>query len=243
MLASALLGESPPTLPVRRLVRVAALFGINENQARVALSRMAARGEVASDGAGRYTLTGRLLERSGRLAVSRSGATAPFDGTWHLVCVTAAGDAPAPRRARRAALRAARLGELRDGTWLRPANLELALDEATVASTARFTAVPSTEPAALAAGVFDLVGWARRAERLCEDLDASLLDGPRALAEGFERDAEVLRHLQRDPLLPDALLPPDWPGSTLRASFDAFDARYRRRLAEAHRAVAAAAAR
>ncbi|HEV3328080.1 MAG TPA: PaaX family transcriptional regulator C-terminal domain-containing protein [Acidimicrobiales bacterium] len=240
MLASALLGETPPTLPVRRLVRIAVLFGINENRARVALSRMVASGEVRSDGAGTYTLTGRLLERAGRLAVARTGTTPPFDGNWHLVCVTATGDAPPQRRERRASLRAARLGELRDGTWLRPANLELALDEATLASTVRFTAVPAAEPAALAASVFDLEGWARRASKLCADLDATRLDRPRALADGFERDAEVLRHLQRDPLVPHELLPRRWPGATLRASFEAFDARYRVLLGDAHRSVAAA---
>ncbi len=241
MLASALLGETPPTLQVRRLVRIAALFGINENRARVALSRMVASGEVRGDGAATYTLTGRLAERAARLAVSRTGTTAPFDGTWVVVVVTATGDAPATRRERRASLRAARLGELRDGTWLRPSNLEVALDEVTAAATVRLTAVPKVDPAALAASVFDLSGWARRAQQLCDDLDVVGLDGPRALADGFERDAEVLRHLQRDPLVPDELLPRHWPGAALRASFDAFDARYRELLGAAHRSVTAAA--
>jgi phenylacetic acid degradation operon negative regulatory protein len=239
VLASALLGETPPTLPVRRLVRLAALFGINENRARVALSRMVASGEVVGDGAGTYTLTGRLLERAGRLAQSRAGSTAPFEGTWHVVVVTASGDAPSTRRDRRAALRAARLGELRDGTWLRPANVDVALDAATASSVLRFRAVPQGDARALAATVFDLSGWARRAEQLCRDLDAVPLDGPHALAEGFERDAEVLRHLQRDPLVPRELLPRDWPGTALRASFDAFDAGYRDLLGTAHRSIAA----
>ena len=75
MLASALLGESPPELSVRRLVRIAGLFGINENQARVALSRMVARGDVSSDGSGTYALAGRLLARAGRLEVARRAAT------------------------------------------------------------------------------------------------------------------------------------------------------------------------
>ncbi len=239
MLASALLGESPPALPVRRLVRVAALFGINENRARVALSRMAARGEVASDGAGTYALTGRLLDRAGRLAVSRAGTTAPYDGSWHVVCVMATGDAPLERRERRASLRAARLAELRDGTWLRPANLDVVLDAALATSTVRFTAAPAEDPARLAATVFDLAGWARRAEQLCGELELVDLEGPRSLAVGFERDAEVLRHLQRDPLVPDDLLPRPWPGAELRARFAEFDAAYRELLGAAHREVVA----
>ena len=61
-------------------------------------------------------------------------------------------------------------------------------------------------------------------------------------ADGFERDAEVLRHLGRDPLVPDELLPRHWPGAELRERFVAFDARYRAMLRDAHRSVAAAAA-
>jgi phenylacetic acid degradation operon negative regulatory protein len=240
VLASALLGESPPTLPVRRLVRVAALFGINENRARVALSRMVAHEEVVADGSGGYTLSGHLADRAARLAVARTAATAAFDGTWHVIVVTPAGATPNERRARRTVLRSAKLAELRDGTWVRPANLDVRLDATTDDAATRFTATPDGDAAALASRVFDVAGWARRAERLCDVLDECTLDAPGSLAIGFERDAEVLRHLQRDPLLPAALLPKGWPGPALRARFDAFDVSYRRALREAHHAVAAA---
>ena len=238
MLASALLGEDPPALPVRRLVRVAALFGINENRARVALSRMAARGEVEADGAGGYALAGRLLERAGRLQAARAGRAGPSDGTWHVVVVAAGSSSPQSRRARRGALRAARLAELREGVWTRPANLALDLDAATRRSVQPFTSVPEEDPLALAAGVFDLAGWARRAGVLAASLDRCALTAEGALAEGFELDAEVLRHLQRDPLLPESLWPPAWPGPTLRERFEGFDRRYRALLADAHRRTA-----
>jgi phenylacetic acid degradation operon negative regulatory protein len=219
---------------------VAALFGINENRARVALSRMAARGEVVAHG-GDYTLTGRLLERSARLAVARTAATDPDDGTWHLVVVVATGDGPPARRERRDALRRARLGELRDGCWARPANLPLDLDDSTRTSARIVRGVPEADPRELAAATFDLDGWARRAATLASALDVVDLDGTDGLAEGFELDAEVLRHLQRDPLVPAALWPAGWPGPALRARFDAFDREYRARLAAAHRASAAVA--
>jgi phenylacetic acid degradation operon negative regulatory protein len=48
-----------------------------------------------------------------------------------------------------------------------------------------------------------------------------------ALADGFVTSAAVLRHLQSDPLLPPSLLPDRWPGDTLRADYDRFDAAYR----------------
>jgi phenylacetic acid degradation operon negative regulatory protein len=238
VLASALLGEDPPSLPVRRLVRVAEVLGVNENQARVALSRMVARGEVAADGAGTYTLAGPLLERAGRLTTARRGVVGRSDGSWHLVVVVASGDQAATRQARRRTLRAARLGELREGVWARPANLPLALDDATGSACLQLEARPA-DPAALASSVFDLGGWARRGRDLDAALRASDLDAPGALASGFVLDAAVLRHLQRDPLLPTELLPSAWPGERLRTSYDEFNRAFRARLAEVHRAASA----
>ena len=46
----------------------------------------------------------------------------------------------------------------------------------------------------------------------------------------------MLRHLQADPLLPAELLPRDWPGGLLRATYDEWDARYRATLREWSRA-------
>jgi phenylacetic acid degradation operon negative regulatory protein len=242
VLASALLGESPPELAVRRLVRIAAVFGINENQARVALSRMAARGEVSTDGAGTYALTGRLRERAGRLVVARAATTQGFDGSWHHVIVTSSGDGAPERRARRGALHDARLGELRDGVWLRPANLDLSFGATSPTGVTIFSSVPAGDQAQLAAACFDLAGWASRANELADALAATSLGDDGALAAGFERDAEVLRHLQRDPLLPAELLPRRWPGDALRAAYESFDAEYRTLLAASHRSAAAHAA-
>jgi phenylacetic acid degradation operon negative regulatory protein len=50
---------------------------------------------------------------------------------------------------------------------------------------------------------------------------------PAELAAGFVTSAAVLRHLQADPLLPDALLPSGWPGAALRTEYDRYDAAYR----------------
>jgi DNA-binding transcriptional regulator PaaX len=66
VLASALLGMDPPELPVAQLVRLTGLFGISENRARVALSRMVAGGEATSDGTGLYRLAGHLAAAVGQ---------------------------------------------------------------------------------------------------------------------------------------------------------------------------------
>ena len=230
VLASALLGEEPPELAVAHLVQLVGLFGINENRARVALSRMAAAGEVTTDGSGRYRLAGRLLERQERQGASRLGRTRPWHGRWHMVVVTASGSPAEDRAARRKRLVLARLAEQREGFWLRPDNIVLRPDPASAADLARYSGVPDADPVGLAAALWDLEGWAGRAGELCTRLDRLLPKDPSDLAPGFELSAAVLRHLQADPLLPAELLPSIWPGPTLRESYTHWDRRYRQVL-------------
>ncbi len=229
MLASALLGMEPPELPVAQLVRLTGLFGISENRARVALSRMVAGGEATSDGSGRYRLAGHLAERQARQSASRAGQTAGYDGAWWLAVVTTTGSSPEVRGARRRSLAYGRLAELREGVWMRPANLAVRLPDALDGDVELMTARPA-EPAALAQRLWDLPAWAARAGDLLGDLRALPPAGPEALAPGFELSAAVLRHLQADPLLPAELLPAGWPGGLLRAAYDEWDARYRTTL-------------
>jgi phenylacetic acid degradation operon negative regulatory protein len=228
-MASALLGMDPPELPVAQLVRLTSLFGISENRARVALSRMVAAGEATSDGGGRYRLAGHLAARQTRQSASRAGRTAEYDGTWWLAVVTTSGSAADVRGARRRALTYARLAELREGVWLRPGNVAVSLPASMDTDVETMTAVPPDAPR-LASRLWDLPQWARRATELLAGLDALDPDGPVALAPGFELSAAVLRHLQADPLLPPDLQPSDWPGTRLRERYDGWDARYRATL-------------
>jgi phenylacetic acid degradation operon negative regulatory protein len=230
VLASALLGEDPPELPVSHLVHLAALFGINENRARVALSRMAATGEVTTDGSGRYRLAGRLLERQARQNESRHGAVRPWSGSWRMVVVTRAGSSAEERVARRKRLMLARLAEQREGFWLRPDNVELRPDPEGDPDLALYLGTPDVDSVELAASLWDLEGWAERAEKLLASLDHLTPRGPTDLAPGFELSAAVLRHLLADPLLPEELLPPSWPGGSLRESYGRWDRRYRQVL-------------
>ena len=229
VLASALLGMDPPELPVSQLVRLSGLFGISENRARVALSRMVAAGEATTDGAGHYRLAGHLAARQSRQSASRAGATSTYDGNWWLGVVTTAGSTAEVRAARRRVLAYARLAELREGVWMRPANVAVRLPGPLDGDVELMTARPAAGRD-LAARLWDLPAWSARADALRRALDALPPDGPEALAPGFELSAAVLRHLQADPLLPAELLSPGWPGATLRAAYDDWDARYRATL-------------
>jgi phenylacetic acid degradation operon negative regulatory protein len=97
------------------------------------------------------------------------------------------------------------------------------------------TARPES-PERLAAALWDLPAWAGRAGQLLDAMAALPPDHPQALAPGFELSAAVLRHLQADPLLPEVLLTPGWPGTRLRAEYDRWDARYRITLRDWSRA-------
>ncbi|MCU1487116.1 MAG: transcriptional regulator PaaX family [Actinomycetia bacterium] len=240
MLLSTLLGLDPPALPTARLVATAGLFGISEGTARVALSRMAAAGEVVADD-GRYRLAGRLLDRQRRQASGLHPPDAPWAGGWHLAVVTAGRRSALERGELRAALAGGRLAEWREGVWTRPDNLPTPVLAPRLAGHAAWlAATPDLDPTALAATLWDLEGWATTAGALVDRLTATqaALDAgdTDALAPGFVLSAAVLRHLAGDPLLPAELLPGGWPGPILRQIYERWDAAYRAVLAGWHRA-------
>lgn len=234
VVASTLLGVHPPELPARVLVRSGHLFGIAEGTTRVALSRMVAAGELEADGR-RYRLTGRLLDRQARQDESRRGAVREWTGRWRMAVVAGDRRAAAERAGLRSAMAALRLAERREGVWLRPDNLDpdRLPDLRAVAERqcAWFEATPDGDPAALAADLWDLDGWAAGARRLltamADQVGALEAGATAALAPGFVLSASVLRHFQADPLLPPALAPTGWPGDELRRQYDRYDAAFR----------------
>jgi phenylacetic acid degradation operon negative regulatory protein len=232
VLASTLLGTTPPRLPALVLVRAAELFGISEGTARVALSRMVAAGELGADD-GWYALSGpRLLARQSRQEAGRAWRTAPrgeWKRGWHLAVVTAERRSAGDRADLRDELRRARLGELREGVWARPDNVTV--DWPTVAAEHCTLAHADALDGQVVAGLWDLDAWATSARELrgaMRPLIAPLERGDtQPLAGGFVVSAAILRLLQSDPLLPPELLPARWPGDDLRDDYDRFDRAYR----------------
>ncbi|RSN62155.1 PaaX domain-containing protein, C- domain protein [Actinomadura sp. WAC 06369] len=223
---STLLGVHPPRLPVRHLVRVGALFGIADGAIRVALSRMVAAGDLVRSG-DRYCLTERLLARQARQDEARSPRTRPWDGAWEIAVITAERRPVAERTALRQAMSNVRLAELREGVWMRPANLLRARPDIAVRQCTFIEGRPEGDPAALAASLWDLDGWAAPARDLQAAFAAA--DG---IVDRFTLAAAVVRHLMDDPLLPAALLPADWPGPDLRAQYERFRTDFARLLSD-----------
>ncbi len=243
VVASTLLGQRPPALGPGPLVRAGEVFGIAEGTIRVALSRMLAAGELVAEN-GNYVLAGRLLDRMARQDASRRPQLERWNGAWRTAVVMKTGRSAAERADLRRSLHELRLSELREGTWMRPDNLG---DASGRSSRARAIAdeqclwlrAHADDPCAIAAALWDLAGWSKRAEALRQwmaksstQLAALRRDGRRELRDGFVLAASVLRHMQADPLLPIDLLPGTWPGRALRAEYDDYARLFGRRWAE-----------
>src|ERR1700741_128956 len=220
---STLLGYHPPALPISVLVKVGELFGIRDRAIRVALTRMVRDGEVTVDN-GVYRLSERLLRRQADQDALTSPPTRRWTGGWEMAVVTSTNRPLAERVALRKSMVRHRLGELREGVWLRPGNLSRELD-GIIADQCEFFVSHHSDSSSLAASLWDLPGWAAQADRWLRGLDEA-----ESLAEGFIATAAVTRPLLLDPYLPDELLPAGWPGDRLRKRYTDFNANYSERL-------------
>lgn len=223
---STLLGYHPPQLPVSAIVRVGGLFGLAEGAIRVALGRMVADGDLlVSDRI--YRLSERLVARQRRQDEACSPRTKAWRGAWEAEIVTAPPRPLADRVALRRSMAVLRLGELREGVWMRPANLVRERHATVLEQCSFFLARPQEDSAELARRLWDLDSWAMEARRLHEAVERSS-----GLVDGFLVTAEVLHHLRADPVLPPALLPEDWPGPALRERYAEFSVGYAQLLRE-----------
>jgi phenylacetic acid degradation operon negative regulatory protein len=214
---SVLLGAHPAWASAAELIRLTSDFGIKEATLRVALTRMVSAGDLVRSADG-YRLADRLLARQRRQDDAMRPQLRPWRGCWTTVIVTSVGTDARTRAALRTTLHHKRFGELREGVWMRPDNLELDLADEDRARV-RIVQARDDEPVELAGQLWDLPSWARTGHRLLADM-SDAADVP----AGFVVAAAMVRHLLTDPVLPEELLPADWPGMRLRAAYNDFAA-------------------
>jgi phenylacetic acid degradation operon negative regulatory protein len=218
---SLLLGTHPPQLPVKDLIRYVEPFGVGGSTLRAALSRMTAAGDLRRTDDAVYGLSDRLLARQRRQDEAVRPRTRAWRGDWEMLVITATGRGPAARADLRTRLASLRLAELREGVWLRPANLARPLPD--LADTAQsYTARPDRPAAGLAAELWPLATWSHTARALLARASESRLP-----ADRFTVFAAAVRHLLADPVLPPELLPTDWPGDELRGAYAGYRAELR----------------
>lgn len=214
---SVLLGAHPAWASAAELIRLTADFDIKEATLRVALTRMVSAGDLVRSADG-YRLSDRLLARQRRQDESMRPQLRPWRGCWTTVIVTSVGTDARTRAALRTTLHHKRFGELREGVWMRPDNLEIELDS-DVRGRVRIVQARDDDPAELAGRLWDLTSWVRTGQRLLDEM-AAATDVPGR----FVTAAAMVRHLLTDPVLPEELLPANWPGAPLRAAYNDFAA-------------------
>jgi phenylacetic acid degradation operon negative regulatory protein len=217
VILSVLLGAHPAWATASELIRLTADFDIREPTVRVALTRMVSAGDLVRSADG-YRLSDRLLARQRRQDDAINPRLQTWHGTWTTLVITSVGIDARARASLRNTLQDKRFAELREGVWLRPDNLDVELSAA-VLDRARVLHSRDDDPVGLAARLWDLRGWAGVGRHLIDEM-SSAADIPAR----FVAAAGMVRHLLKDPVLPDELLPEGWPGDALRTAYTNFAA-------------------
>ncbi|SPM32887.1 DNA-binding transcriptional regulator PaaX (phenylacetic acid degradation) [Mycobacterium rhizamassiliense] len=212
---SVLLGAHPAWASASELIRLTTDFGIKETTLRVALTRMVSVGDLIRSDDG-YRLSDRLLARQRRQDDAMRPRTRDWHGSWHVVIVTSVGTDARTRATLRTTMHNKRFGELREGVWMRPDNLDLEL-EPEVRQRVRLLSAHDDAPAELAGQLWDLPEWADTGHRLLAEMA-----GAPDIPGRFLVAAAIVRHLLTDPMLPAELLPAEWPGPGLRDTYHDF---------------------
>jgi phenylacetic acid degradation operon negative regulatory protein len=235
VISSVLLGTGIRELPARTLVRAAELFEVNESTARVAISRMVAAGELEMTREGHYQISGSLRERHDRVAGGRKPTLLSWDGTWTIAAVPSKGRTRSVRAATRTFMQRSRMGELRDGMWMRPSNVDLSALNHPPSDVALLTGCRlRTDESEMAQLLWPLSDWSETARIMAQAIEDAIPQSVEAVLEDlpsmFVLGTETLRHIATDPLLPSELLPDDWPGKWLRSEFERCDSSVRSAL-------------
>jgi phenylacetic acid degradation operon negative regulatory protein len=214
---SVLLGAHPAWASSSELVTLTSDFGIKEPTLRVALTRMVGAGDLVRSADG-YRLSERLLARQRRQDDALDPSLRSWDGLWTTLVITSVGSDARSRASIRNTLQNRRFGELREGVWMRPDNLERQSTD-DLLGRPRVLVARDEDPVGLAAQLWDLPAWARVGGHLLDQMRGAT-DTPRR----FVAAAAAVRHLLTDPVLPEELLPENWPGAELRRAYHEFAA-------------------
>lgn len=206
--------------PVRFLVAMGEIFGIDPNATRVAITRLVATGLLERDERGAYRLGTAGAAIQGRVTSWRtiSSRVRPWKGAWVGV---AAGNCQEQRSPTRRALELVGMREFSMGLWLRPENLAGGLP--VLATSLRGLGLPSDraiftlhdldeeaevrarklwDADALRQGYRSTIDVLEESGRRLEQLEEQV-----AMAESFLLGGAAIRQIVLDPLLPDAIVP------------------------------------
>ncbi|AMR79839.1 PaaX family transcriptional regulator [Cupriavidus nantongensis] len=218
-----LVASETETLDASDAIRACALFGISDNNARVALTRLASADLIETAGRGTYRLgrAGRALGEdisAWRIAEQR---VRPWDGTWVAVLIAGLGRSDrSALRVRERALALAGMRQLEEGLYVRPDNLVggVALTRERLYGLGVEDSAPVFTVRDLDAGLEskardlwngkELVKGYRDSRRLLEKSSSKLDSLPIEVAakEAYLLGDQAIRQLVFDPMLPEPLV-------------------------------------
>lgn len=226
-------------LPSAAIVALLGEFGVTSGAARTAISRLARRGVLEGSRQGRYS-SYRLTEdaavdlSNGGTAIGAVGADSePWDGLWTVVVFSMPEQESTRRRALREHLRWDGYAPLYDGVWISPDPLpphgRAELAAAALGAVTVFRAQHlelQAEADRSPVDAWDLPGIAKEYKTFIDrwgPLLPRIAAGEVTGAAAVRTRTEVMDVYRRfpvlDPMLPVALMPPDWPRRRARAVF------------------------
>jgi phenylacetic acid degradation operon negative regulatory protein len=226
-------------LPSGAIVALLGEFGVTSGAARTSISRLARRGVLEGSRQGRFS-SYRLTEdaatdlSNGGTAIAAVGAdTDPWDGLWTVVVFSMPEQESTRRRALREHLRWNGYAALYDGVWISPDPLPLkgraelaaaALGAVTVFRAQHLELQAEADRSPVEA--WDVPGIAKEYEAFIDQwspLLPRIAAGEVTGAAAVRTRTEVMDVYRRfpvlDPMLPVALMPPDWPRRRARGVF------------------------
>jgi phenylacetic acid degradation operon negative regulatory protein len=209
-------------ISARQCAQWGQLFAIDPAAMRVALGRMVKAGLLRSARRGHYVIgsKGRVLSETARSWISAEDRVGPWDGRWLLVHIAHLGRRDKTElRARERALRLEGFVPMVPGLWIRPGNYREPLE----ATRSRMLTLGLDSDAVVLSSDKLLDGrashsalWPREEleadyQRLTRAMQASMrsiddLDEQAAARETFLLGEAVIRQINSDPLLPDAMI-------------------------------------
>lgn len=226
-------------LPSAAIVALLGEFGVTSGAARTSISRLARRGVLEASRHGRfsaYRLTDSAaadLSNGGTVIAAVGAEPAPWDGSWTVVVFSIPEQESTRRRALRDHLRWSGYAPLYDGVWISPDPLppqeRAALAAAARGSVTVFRARHEELEADVdrsPAEAWDVPGIAKEYETFIDQWGALLpriAAGSVTGAAAVRARTEVMNVYRRfpilDPMLPMALMPPDWPRQRATETF------------------------
>jgi phenylacetic acid degradation operon negative regulatory protein len=221
------------------VLEVLGRVGVSEHTARSTLGRMARRGLLRRERRGRQVYLGltsgsREILRDGSVRIWRVGAVnTDWDGSWTLLGFSLPESWQRQRHELRSRLLWAGFGPLQGGLWIAPSGA----DPAVVAGDPELAghlrvfaarALPPTDVDALVRDAWDLDAVAARYRGFLDRwaVPQRRPQLPDCLAQQLALQADWLSVIRRDPRLPVAHLPGDWPAEPAQDLFYALNAEY-----------------